>query len=147
MREYFPADPAAEAADPLIYEVFEWPGYGLATDLMVTVTAIHPGAVGGVAHHTKGHFHRDPDGAELVVGLAGEGVLEMVDRSGHRRAEPLTPGVHVTVAPGWAHRVLNPGAVPLLYLSVSSAHIGHDYEGVRMAGWIVGMPSAHAPAP
>ena len=139
MPDYFTADAEAQAQDPLIYEVFDWPERaGLPTDLMVTVTAIHPGAIGGLPYHTKGHFHEDPDGAEMVVGVAGRGRLELVDRQNNRQAIELGPGTCVFVQPGWAHRVLNAGAEPLLYLSVSSAVIGHDYEGVRQAGWMPG---------
>lgn len=139
MREYFPADPAAWERDPVIYEIFDWPGQGLPTDLMVTVTAIHPGSIGGLPYHTKGHFHQDPDGAELVICMAGLGTLELVDRGMHSRFVNLGPGTYASVDPGWAHRVVNPGDAPLLYLSVSSAFIGHDYEGVRDAGWIPGL--------
>ena len=138
MLGYFPSDPAAEARNPIIYEVFEWPGYGLPTDLLVTVTDVHPGTVGGEAHHTKGHFHKEPDGPELVIGIEGHGTLEMADRSGEERAVPVEPNTMVTIPPGWAHRVVNPGSQPVLYLSVSSAEVGHDYEGVRAAGWIPG---------
>ena len=135
MPGYFPAD-AAAVGDPVIYEVFQWPSHGLPTDLMVTVTVLHPGHVGGAPFHTKGHFHRDPDGEELVAGIAGSGVLELFSRAGEHRAVRLSAGTHVSVAPGWAHRVVNPGSEPVLYLSVSSAFIGHDYEGVREAGWV-----------
>ena len=138
MAGYFPRDPAAEARNPVIYEVFEWPRDGLPTDLLVTVTAIYPGMVGGESHHTKGHFHKDPDGSELVVGIDGHGTLEMVDRSGAEQAVPVAPHTMVTIPPGWAHRVVNPGTDPVLYLSVSSAEVGHDYGGVRAAGWIPG---------
>jgi oxalate decarboxylase/phosphoglucose isomerase-like protein (cupin superfamily) len=141
MREYYPDDAAAGSSNPLIYEVFEWPGYGLSTDLMITVTVIHPGRVGGEPHHTKGHFHQDPDGSELVIGLKGQGRLEMVDRSGAERQEKVVPGTYIEVPPGWAHRVFNPGDEPLLYVSISSAGIGHDYESVTRAGWI---PGKHA---
>lgn len=133
----FPPDSAAAAADPLVYEVFEWPSHGLVTDLMVTMTVLYPGRVGGQAHHTKGHFHHDPDGEELVAGISGTGLLELFSRKAEHRTVPLRPGTHVAVEPGWAHRVSNPGPAPLLYLSVSSARIGHDYEGVRAAGWIL----------
>ena len=139
MLEYFPPDALSAERDPVIYEVFDWPGSGLPTDLMVTVTAIHPGAVGGLAHHTKGHFHKDPDGAEIVVGMVGIGLLELVNRAYERRTIDLSPGTYATVEPGWAHRVVNPSDSPLLYLSVSSVHIGHDYESVQGAGWIPGL--------
>lgn len=145
MIDYFPADPAALANDPLIYEIFDWLGQGLTTDLMVTVTAIHPGSVGGLFHHTKGHFHKDPDGCELVIGMAGAGCLELVDRELQRRTVELTAGIYVSVEPGWAHRVVNSGKAPLLYLSVSSAAIGHDYESVRRAGWMPGRTGAENP--
>lgn len=140
MPDYFAADAAARVADPLIYEVFDWPERaGLPTDLMVTLTAIQPGSIGGLAHHTKGHFHQDPDGAELVMGVAGNGRLELVDRQCRSRTLEFGAGTCITVEPGWAHRVLNPGTEPLLYLSVSSAFIGHDYAGVQAAGWMPGL--------
>lgn len=147
MPEYFADDPAAREADPLIYEVFDWQERaGLSTDLMVTLTAIHAGSVGGLPFHTKGHFHKDPDGAELVIGVVGLGQLELVDRLYHRQLLELGPGTCITIEPGWAHRVLNPGRETLLYLSVSSASIGHDYESVRGAGWMPGRTQTNSVA-
>lgn len=138
MPEYFPHDAEAQSRNPLIYEVYEWPGFGIGTDLAITVTVIHPGRVGGESHHTKGHFHQDPDGVELVIGVSGTGRLEMVNREGVELSEAVTPGAYLQVPPGWAHRVVNPDGDDLLYVSVASATIGHDYEGVREAGWIPG---------
>lgn len=153
MRAYFAADAPPIDDDPVIYEVFDWPARAdLPTDLMVTLTAIQPGSAGGLPFHTKGHFHKDPDGAELVVGVAGIGQLELVDRKGRRQALEIAPGTCVSVEPGWAHRALNPGTEPFLYLAVSSAFIGHDYESVRDAGWMPGFAAgapireAHAPS-
>ncbi len=146
MPDYFAADTKALTENPVIYEVYDWPARaGLPTDLMITMTAIHPGTVGGLPFHTKGHFHKDPDGAELVVGVSGEGRLELVDRVNHCQTIELAPGACIAVEPGWAHRVVNTGAEPLCYLSVSSASIGHDYEGVRAAGWMPGSGRADAP--
>ncbi len=136
MRAFFAGQPA-DGADPVIYEVYTWPPQGAgSTDLDVSLTLLMAGRIGDEPFHTKGHFHHDPDGPEYVSVVSGEGILERATRSGLVESVALRAGVQTLVPAGWAHRVLNPGPAPLAFVSIASRHVGHDYGGVRVAGWV-----------
>lgn len=134
MPEYF-RDHPEPASDPLIYELYSLPYTASPTDLMIVLTVLHAGAIGGEKFHTKGHFHHAPDGAEYVIALAGKGVLERGDHDGVVRESVMEAGTHLIVPPGQAHRVTNTGDEPLAFLSLCSPVVGHDYVSVRRLGW------------
>ncbi|WP_274362036.1 glucose-6-phosphate isomerase family protein [Paenibacillus thermotolerans] len=132
MRDLF-SDPKAvadllEHDDPVIYEVYELPHPNDASDLLVNITVLYPGFVGGERYMTKGHFHRNPDTAEAVIGLEGEGELIVQQRDGVLQRLPVGPGRISYAGGGWGHRVINTGGQKLAFLSVSGANIEHDYE-------------------
>ncbi len=133
MKDYFREAP--ETGDPLIYEVYTWKDGAAATNLLSTITVLYPGRIGAEHFHTKGHFHTAPDGSEFVAGYFGEGVLETATRTGDVTETALTRGLHLVIPDGHAHRVSNRGGEPAIYLSISSAGVGHDYESVRTCGW------------
>lgn len=127
------ADAAAYTAalaqgDPLVYSVTsaepaEGPGA-----LHYGVGRIEPGRVGDEYHLTKGHLHAWRDAAELYFGLAGAGLMLLQDEDGGAaRAVPLEPGAAVYVPGRTAHRTVNTGTGPLVYLGVYPAAAGHDY--------------------
>lgn len=121
--------------NPLVYEVFGWPEAGDAGSLLIGITQLFAGSIGSEPFHTRGHFHRDPDGPEYMAIYRGSGVLELGDREGHVTRQPLHPGLHLLVPPGHAHRVLNTGSTALVYLAISSGVVGHDYEAIAQLGW------------
>ena len=133
MREYFTGHPAS--GDPLIYETFMWPAGRGATDMLLVFTALHPGQIGAEHHHTKGHFHDRPDGPEFVICYAGKGTLETAPRGGRVRSTAMAGGVHARVPDGHAHRMINTGVDALIFLSICSAGVGHDYQSVAEFRW------------
>jgi glucose-6-phosphate isomerase len=114
--------------DPVIYEVYELPHPNDESDLLVNITVLYPGRVGSENYMTKGHFHREPDTAEAVIGLDGEGELVVQKRDGTLRIMPVNPGRVSYAGGGWAHRVINTGENNLRFLAISGANIDHDYE-------------------
>lgn len=124
------------ADDPVVYEVFEWTTGSSPTDLLSAVTVLYSGPDPERPFHTRGHFHRDPDGGELVVGLEGTGRLHLLSRQGDVQQVAIEPLTWAQVPPGWAHRVTNLGPVPMVFLSSCSAVVGHDYEGVTKEPWV-----------
>ncbi len=124
------------ADDPVVYEVFEWTTGSTPTDLLCAVTVLYSSPDPEQPFHTRGHFHRDPDGGELVVGLEGTGRLHLLSRQGEVRQVAIDPLTWAQVPPGWAHRVSNLGPVPLVFLSSCSVVVGHDYEGVPKEPWV-----------
>jgi glucose-6-phosphate isomerase, archaeal len=124
----------ASGDDPVIYSGYDGgvphePGH-----LLFRITAISPGAVGSEFFMTKGHHHVR-DSAELYLGVSGEGTMLMETREGDFVAERLVPSALVYVPPGWAHRTVNTGSAPLVFLSAYYGDAGHDYGSVERSGF------------
>lgn len=124
----------ADGHDPVIYggydsDVPAGPGH-----LLFRTTIISAGTVGSEFFMTKGHHH-DRDSAELYLGMSGEGTMLMESRDGEFAAERLVPAAAVYVPPGWAHRTVNTGGVPLIFLAVYFGDAGHDYASVERSGF------------
>lgn len=134
MKDFY-FESAEDKADKIVYQILGWPEDGAIADLLVSITVLYPGSVGSEQFHTKGHFHNDPDGPEFVVGYKGVGVLQTGDRAGLTRETKIERGTHVWIPTGVAHRVINRSSEPVIYLSVSSATVGHDYDSVTQLGW------------
>jgi glucose-6-phosphate isomerase, archaeal len=129
-------DPAAyeaalAAGDPLVYTVASVePGSGEG-DLHYGLGMILPGRVGDEYWLTKGHYHAWRPAAEFYIGLRGEGHMLLEDEAtGEARFLPLTPHGVVYVPGHTAHRTMNTGSEPLLYLGIYPARAGHDYGSI-----------------
>lgn len=134
-----PASPDRDGGeDPVAYEVFELTTGSMPTDLLCAVTVLYCSPDPEAPFHTRGHFHRNPDGGELVVGLEGTGRLDLLSRQGEVRQVLIEALTWAQVPPGWAHRVTNLGPEPMVFLSNCSALVGHDYEGVPKQPWAEG---------
>jgi glucose-6-phosphate isomerase len=132
LRGYFADATAYEAAlvagNPLLYSLASvTPGTGPGA-LHYGIGRLMPGRVGQEYYMTKGHFHAWREAAEVYLGLSGEGVMLLEDESGGEcRMVPLRPH-HVVYVPGCtAHRTINTGRAPLVYLGVYPADAGYDY--------------------
>lgn len=123
-----PRRSAAAAGDPVVYSVVCSPVPEAPRELPQSITTIHPGAVGGEFHMTRGHQHPDPHG-EIYLGLAGVGGLLMFDGE-HASWLDMEPGVIGYIPPGWAHRSVNPGPDDYRFLAVYPGSAGHDYQWV-----------------
>lgn len=120
--------------DPVVYsgydsDVPEEPGH-----LLFRTTIISAGTIGSEFFMTKGHHHVR-DSAELYLGMSGEGTMLMESRDGAFAAERLDPAAVVYVPPGWAHRTVNTGSTPLVFLAVYFGDAGHDYAAVERSGF------------
>jgi glucose-6-phosphate isomerase len=132
-------DAGAEAAalrggDPLVYEVYQYDMPPSAGELIPCTTVLHPGRIGEEFFMTKGHFHQRRDRAEVYYGLQGEGRLVLA-RDGEAEVVALTPGTVAYVPPFWAHRTVNVGETPLVFLAVYHGDAGHDYGTIETEGF------------
>lgn len=90
-----------------------------------------PGRVGREYFMTKGHFHAWRAAGEYYIGLSGEGVMLLESEDGaESRLLPLTANAAVYVPGHIAHRTINTGNVPLIYLGIYPAQAGHDYGAI-----------------
>jgi glucose-6-phosphate isomerase len=130
------ADEAAFAAalsegNPVLYEVTGVEPARGDGQLHYGLGVLYPGKIGGEYFLTKGHLHQHRPAAEVYVGLAGEGMMLLEDEaSGESRLVPLSRNRVVYVPGHTAHRTLNTGAEPLVYLGIYPANAGHDYGAI-----------------
>jgi glucose-6-phosphate isomerase, archaeal len=132
------ADSAAAATgdDPVIYRAFEADVPHEASQLVYRTTIIEPGRIGAEFYMTKGHHHV-VDSAEFYLGMSGTGVIVMQTRGGEVSVEEMPPGRAVHVPPGWAHRSVNVGTEPFVFLAVFFGNAGHDYASIERVGFAV----------
>ena len=124
----------AAGEDPVIYFGYDADVPHAADHLPFRTTIVNPGTVGAEFFMTKGHHHVR-DTAEVYVGMSGTGLMVMETRDGQFACEPLVPSATVYVPPGWAHRTVNTGPEPLVFLATYPGDAGHDYESIERSGF------------
>jgi glucose-6-phosphate isomerase len=126
---------AVAAGNPVVYEIRHYPFLTEKTDMALGSSMILPGTVGDEYFMTKGHMHERDDQAEIYYCVHGEGILLMDDMQGDFRAVPWKPGTITHIPPQYAHRVVNTGAIPLVFVSAFHVSAGHVYEPVIKKGF------------
>lgn len=122
---------ALSGGDPIVYTVQSLePGDGEG-DLHYGIGMIMPGRIGEEYYMTKGHLHFWRPAAEVYIGLKGTGAMLMEDEdSGDGRLVSFGEGSIVYVPGHTAHRTINTGDHPLVYIGVFAARAGHDYAAI-----------------
>lgn len=120
--------------DPVIYEVLQHDVPNENGQLITCTTVIHPGRVGAEYFMTKGHYHAKRDTGEVYLGLRGNGKL-LMEVEGRFSCLDMAPGVIAYVPPFWAHRTVNTGDEPFVFLAVYPADAGHDYGTIERHGF------------
>jgi glucose-6-phosphate isomerase len=122
--------------NPVIYRAWEADVPHEPGELVYRTTVIYPGRVGQEFHLTKGHHHTR-DSAEFYYGMSGTGQLVMQSRAGQVSVVDMPTGTAVYVPAGWAHRTVNVGDDPMLFLAVFAGDAGHDYASIEESGFLV----------
>jgi glucose-6-phosphate isomerase, archaeal len=131
-------EPVAPGSTEVVYSITSGGGTGDGgDDLLCCTTRIEPGTVGDEYHMTRGHFHAVRERSEVYLGLGGSGLVLLARSSAEWTTERLEPGSLITIPGGWAHRTINTGAEPLVFLSVWIADAGHDYATIDRCGFPV----------
>lgn len=123
--------------DTVIYRVRFWRPVpdGTAGGLFWGATVLEPGRVGNEYFMTHGHFHAIRDRAEFYATVKGTGMMLFMDENHETWSQPMAPG-SVHYLPGYAaHRVVNTGNTPLVFLACWPSDAGHDYGRVRTGGF------------
>lgn len=126
---------AIAAGDPLIYEFYNTKFLTTTSDMSIAITRIFPGRIGDEYYMSKGHQHQRNDQPEMYICTHGTGFLLLDTMDGEFRAEAWTPGTITHIPPIWAHRVVNTGSEPLVYIGVYHAAAGHNYALVEDKGF------------
>jgi glucose-6-phosphate isomerase, archaeal len=121
--------------DPVIYQVLQYDVPEEAGQLVCCTTVLQPGTVGNEYFMTKGHYHQVRATGEVYVGLAGAGYLLLMTEEGEDTYSPITSGTVAYVPPGWAHRTVNLGDQPLVFLAIYPGNAGHDYRAIEHEGF------------
>lgn len=103
--------------------------------LLHSVTIMYPGTVGNEYFMTFGHFHLHLKASEVYYCIAGEGILLVMDRTGHCDVIRMTQGTVAYIPSGWAHRTSNTGTTPFVFLAVWPGDAGHDYGTIKEMGF------------
>jgi len=122
---------ALAEANPLLYAVTAVEPANGDGQLHYGLGIIYPGKIGDEYYLTKGHYHSHRPAAEVYVGLRGEGMMLLEDEAtGESRMVPLCANSVVYVPGHTAHRTMNVGAEPLVYLGIYPCNAGHDYGAI-----------------
>ena len=135
VRGSFADATAYEAAlaqgNPLLYEVSAVEPANGDGQLHYGLGILYPGKIGDEYYLTKGHYHTHRPAAEIYIGLKGEGAMVLEDEAtGETRLVPLRAQSVVYVPGHTAHRTVNTGAEPLVYIGVYPSNAGHDYGAI-----------------
>jgi glucose-6-phosphate isomerase, archaeal len=123
-----------EENDPLCYENYAFNQNQADGDIFFGTTIIYPGRVGSEYHLTRGHFHSKRNHAETYQALSGQGLVLFEREDGTTCSAELTPGKVTYIPPYWAHRSINTGDVPLVFLWTCPVEAGHDYAALGDRG-------------
>jgi glucose-6-phosphate isomerase, archaeal len=118
--------------DAIAYEVVEFSQAG--ADLFFGTTTMYPGRIGEEFFMTRGHFHQRRDRGEVYYTQSGKGLLLLESRDGETQTVDMTPGTCAFIPPDWAHRSVNTGDVPLVFVWVCNPDAGHDYGEILARG-------------
>ncbi|MFB9273866.1 glucose-6-phosphate isomerase family protein [Cohnella cellulosilytica] len=119
-----------------VYEVVMHDACGAAEGgLFFGVSRVYPGKIGAEYFMTKGHFHSKRNRAEYYWGIAGEGLLLLMDESRQCRAERVSPGSLHFISGYTAHRLVNTGRSMLVVGACWPSDAGHDYDSIQRDGF------------
>lgn len=138
LAEYFEDQLAArQEASEVLYETQTWLTKPDGTEGAVLWgnTTLYPGTVGSEYFMTRGHWHTKRTHCELVVTVSGKGLLVLMDDDRSQWEEELTPGSTHHIDGTLAHRTVNTGEEPLVFLCAWPADCGHEYDKVRDEGF------------
>jgi len=135
--------------DPIVYEIYHHLFLTDKSDMAMGMSVILAGTIGNEYYMTKGHIHERDDQAEIYYCIQGEGLLLMDDMKDDFQACNFSNGTAVHIPPQYAHRVVNTGKVPLIFVSAFHQAAGHAYDLVAKMGFakivteVNGKPELH----
>lgn len=123
----------AEDLERVMYEVYHYENEDFIHpgSLNWGLTVMYPECVGGECNFTRGHIHQDTSCGEFYFGLAGEGLLLLMDAKEHVWAEKIYPNSLHYVHGNLAHRIVNTGDQVLKVGACWPSGAGHNYDWVE----------------
>jgi glucose-6-phosphate isomerase, archaeal len=123
-------------SDPVIYTVSSVEAAEGEGQMHYGLGVLMPGKVGAEYYMTKGHLHAWRPAAEVYVGLRGEGcMLLQEEATGAVQVVPFGRDLVVYVPGYCAHRTINTGREPLVYVGIYPSNAGHDYGAIAVSNF------------
>ncbi len=126
---------AMAKGNPIVYTVSTVEPAQGEGQLHYGLGVLMPGRVGREYYFTKGHFHAWRPAAEVYIGVSGQGAMLLENSAGETRLLDLEANTIVYVPGETAHRTINTGSAPLLYLGIYPANAGHDYAAIAASNF------------
>ena len=123
-----------EGGDAVVYEVTDFKPSANSGDMIIGVTRMRPGKVGGEYFFTRGHIHANANRPEMYYGESGRGLILLESLEGEIRTVEIEPRVLCYVPPYWIHRSVNTGPGELVMTFAYPADSGQDYAIIEEAG-------------
>jgi len=122
-----------------VYRVQYWKPVpdGTSGGLFWGNSTVFPGKVGNEFFMTKGHFHAQLDRAEYYATVSGGGLLLLMDMQRRTVYRPMKAGGVHYIPGATAHRVVNTGTEPLVFLACWGSDAGYDYRTIEEQGFSV----------
>jgi glucose-6-phosphate isomerase len=98
-------------------------------------TVLFPGDIACEYFMTRGHFHVKRDRCELCVTVSGRGALVLMDDDRNVEVQEMATGSTHYVHGHLAHRTVNTGDEPLIFLCAWPADCGHNYDSIKESGF------------
>jgi glucose-6-phosphate isomerase len=128
-------DEIIQAGDRLVYEIRYYPFITHNSDMALGTTFILPGKIGNEYHMTKGHFHEANNQPEVYHCVLGEGFLQLMTIEGEYVSVPWKKDTITHIPPQFAHRVVNTGSTPLVFVASFHVAAGHVYGPIEEKGF------------
>jgi len=131
IQQVYQQVPQTLSPDTLMYTVYSFDAQGDNT-LLWGLTVMEPVLVAGECNMTRGHYHADQAQPEIYFGLAGEGLLLMMNHTGECWAEQVTKGSVHYIEGNYAHRLINTGDMQFKVGACWPKAAGHDYKAIDL---------------
>ncbi|MBW4025212.1 MAG: cupin domain-containing protein [Proteobacteria bacterium] len=105
-----------------------------SSDIFFGTTTMYPGKIGEEYFMTRGHYHVRRDCGEAYYTQSGRGLLLLQTREGETREVEMAPGICAFIPPDWAHRSVNTGHAPLVFVWFCQTTAGHNYGDILTHG-------------
>lgn len=119
--------------DALVYTVYSYEqgDPNKEGNLYWGLTILEPLNIHQECNMTRGHFHVNKDCAEFYFGIAGTGLLVLMDATGNTWAQKVFPGSLHHIDGKLAHRLVNIGDTQLKVGACWPTSAGHDYNAIE----------------
>ena len=125
-----------KVSNPVVYEVYSMTPNPKNAVLQYGIGILMPGKIGNEYYFTKGHVHQNIETDEIYIGIDGIGCILLKNVNSGKEVLVQFGKDKIVYVPGYtAHRSINTGKIPLVYVGVYPARAGHNYSYLLEEGF------------